>query len=677
MIPNMRFFPLALLAPAACLAVCPYAGQGDTLASGCPYAKHIGARESNAAPVVRSRAVHPPEDPGQKGVMLMNRINPSTMKLYIANADGTNERLLLGNESVFEYHATFSPDGKSVAFTTERNGDGNSDVYMADVDGSNLRKIAATPAVEDAVSISPDGKYAAYASTRDVYTSNIWITDLQTGASRNLTNQTGVTGDPSSPNGFFSPSWSPDGNNIVFSSDINTGWIGHDNGIGWEHTQNLSLYTITPEGTGFRQVYSEPAFSFGSPKFSSDGKRVVFYSMTPQQTWDSRGSFSVNSTTNQILSVDFATGANRIQHTNSSGCKIYPQYVNNTVGYLLKGGNNEGIHYTSGKKVLGSMRSPSWSPDGKHVVYEKTDWTTRPLQKKLYTWDSEWEYRFMDVFPDLSNQGMLAFTSKQTGTPGNSSVSVAHPNEHNFTVPFHTLEKGLTNPVTPDSVSQGQSGCFQPSWSPDGKWITFGYGYWFQGRYSKPGSIYRTKSDGSYHQALTTNSSSSGSNAGFPSYSHDGRKIVYRVFKPEFGLRMLDLDSNATTTLTTEWDNLPFFSPDGEWILFTRNVTIPEQGQFSNYEVCIIRPDGSGFTKLTESAANDAHAVWTADGRIMWSSGMWGFQAEAATYDNTFQPYGQIMIMNADGSNKTVLTNSIWEDSMPRYVPNSVLRGDL
>lgn len=129
-------------------------------------------------------------------------------------------------------NATFSPDGKSIAFTSERNGDGNSDVYMVDIDGSNLRKIAATPAVEDAVSISPDGKYAAYASTRDVYTSNIWITSLETGATRNLTNQTGVTGSPDSPSGFFSPSWSPDGKWLVFSSDINTGWTGHDNGIG-------------------------------------------------------------------------------------------------------------------------------------------------------------------------------------------------------------------------------------------------------------------------------------------------------------------------------------------------------------------------------------------------------------------------------------------------------------
>jgi Tol biopolymer transport system component len=57
----------------------------------------------------------------------------------------------------------------------------------------------------------------------------------------------------------------------------------------------------------------------------------------------------------------------------------------------------------------------------------------------------------------------------------------------------------------------------------------------------------------------------------------------------------------------------------------------------------------------------------------MYNSGMYGFRDECAIYDNAFQPYGQIMIMNADGSNKTLLTDSMWEDSMPLYVLNADL----
>ncbi|RYP63311.1 hypothetical protein DL771_009343 [Monosporascus sp. 5C6A] len=93
----------------------------------------------------------------------------------------------------------------------------------------------------------------------------------------------------------------------------------------------------------------------------------------------------------------------------------------------------------------------------------------------------------------------------------------------------------------------------------------------------------------------------------------------------------------------------------------------------TNFDVCTIRPDGTDLQVLTSSGANDTHAVWTGDGDIAYLSGMYGFRHECALIDNTFQPYGQIIVMNADGSNKMMLINSMWEDSMPLYVPNEFL----
>ena len=61
--------------------------------------------------------------------------------------------------------------------------------------------------------------------------------------------------------------------------------------------------------------------------------------------------------------------------------------------------------------------------------------------------------------------------------------------------------------------------------------------------------------------------------------------------------------------------------------------------------------------------------MWTDDGRqVMWNSGMYGWKEEAPLYDKTFQPYGQIFIMNADGSGVRQLTDSLWEDAIPCYV---------
>jgi hypothetical protein len=51
------------------------------------------------------------------------------------------------------------------------------------------------------------------------------------------------------------------------------------------------------------------------------------------------------------------------------------------------------------------------------------------------------------------------------------------------------------------------------------------------------------------------------------------------------------------------------------------------------------------------------------------NSGVNGFKDEAALYDNTFQPYCGIFIMRADGTDKKQLTDSPWEDGMPRFVP--------
>jgi Tol biopolymer transport system component len=154
-------------------------------------------------------------------------------------------------------------------------------------------------------------------------------------------------------------------------------------------------------------------------------------------------------------------------------------------------------------------------------------------------------------------------------------------------------------------------------------------------------------------------------NAGFPSFSSDGKEIVYRSWgKDEEGLRVMNLETKAVRVLTTTRDNLPDWQPGGNTIIFTRKT---DDG---NFDIFSIKPDGTGLQRLTTFRASDAHAVWSGDGKhIMWSSARYGFKDEAALYDNSFQPYGSIWIMNPDGSGKKQLTDSHWEDSMPAFVP--------
>ena len=577
-----------------------------------------------------------------QNVMLMNRIGPSASDLYVANADGSQEHRLVSGSS-FDYHANYSLDGKWIVFTSERTGYGQADVYRVHPDGTETERLTDDPALDDQGALSPDDSKLAFVSTRTTHHANIWILDLRTKHLLNLTGLPQIQGDPMKPDGFFRPSWSPNGEWIAFTSDRNTEWKGHGNGTGWEHVQELSVYIVHPDGTGLRKI-TRPGISSSSPKWSADSQRIVLAEVPTESTWDARVFGLSAKATSQIVSIDLATNK-RTEETSGPGLKLMPQLLpDGRIGFLTKSGKNEGISYTRGTGTFpGSLRSPSWSADGKQVIYEKVDYTPRPQNQLLYSWDSNYQYRYTDVFPSFASDGTLLATSKNV----DSSVV--------------TMNADGTDRKTVFQAVQGAA--FAPSWSPDGQRIAFGYGGFLQGRKTNGAKIMVVNRDGSGLAELTPDVP----NAGFPSWSADGKEIVYRSFAMNArGLNILNLETHVTRSLTDGVDNLPYWSPDGKRILFTRS-------EGGNFDIYTVKPDGTDVRRLTDFPANDAHAVWTQDGKhILWNSGEYGFKDEAALYDNSFQPYGAIWIMNEDGTGKHQLTDSHWEDAMPCYVPNSL-----
>jgi Tol biopolymer transport system component len=560
-----------------------------------------------------------------------------------------------------DYDASFSPDGKWIVFTSERDSDGSgqSDLWRVRPDGTGLERLTKDPAMEDAGVLSPDGKTLAYVSTQGgARTANIWVMDVATKRARNLTGD-GRKDPPLTMNSNFRPAWSPDGKWIAFTSDRGEGWIGAEQGAGAGHAHPTSLYVMRSDGSGVRRLTTTaPATATGSPEWSADGSKLIAYELATRETFGARmGGFGIAqlSATSQLVEIDVATGAKTVV-TQGPGLKTNPHYLpGGVVAYVLKASPKDGpvagIVYANGKRgPEGGVRNPSWSPDGKSVVFYRFDTVNRPQYTRLHSWDSKREYRYTDVFPtQCPKSGRIALTDLDFPF-GNPTASISVMN-----VDGSARQK----------IFQRQDGAsLMPTWSPDCQWVAFGFGTFFGGRGFAPANVFMAKADGSESKQVTQ----SKVNAGYPAWHPDGKTLIYRVWgtaeTPETrGLRALDLASGQSKVLTTDWDNFPFISPSGDRVVFTRRM--PD----FDFEVFTMKPDGSDVKRVTSTRGADAHATWSSDGKQIWfESSRTGFKDEAALYDTSPQPYAQIFLMNRDGSNVRQFTDSKWEDSMGMFV---------
>jgi TolB protein len=571
---------------------------------------------------------------------------PGTMQLFIAASDGSDEHPLL-TAPHDDYDAVWAPDGQSIVFTSDRNGSG--DLYRVNPDGSGLMQLTSDPSYDDQAAFSPDGKQLVFISTRGSGYADIWTLDIATKRTKALT-----TG----PGGDYRPSWSPDGKWIAFSSS--RGIMPPFAKGRWERQQLAEIYLIRPDGSGMKKVTNTGGFC-GSPKWMNDSKHVVAYCSTAQQTMDLRRTLPDPGTESRLVSIDMTTGALTDVHA-GPGVKTNPSPLSgNNVGYIRKDSADAGIYYASGSRgPRGPIRAAAWSPDGKRVVFHRRaiPVPTLPPLVKMFSRNPNYELNLAGPLPAFSPSGkqFLSMGRPVGAEPADLKLS--------------TPETGKSDVLYHDKTRNA----FVGGWSPRGDKVVFalgGFAAFFDGFHSeflKPGErveggaqIALINADGSGFQELT----SGADNNAFPSYSPDGNRLVFRTFgKSGQGLRIMNLENRAVTTLTAGYDNFPLWSPRGDLIMFARQID-------GAYDIFTIKPDGTSIRRLTNGKGNDAHMSWSSDGEfIAFASSRMGFKDEVA-YTDAPQPYGEIFVMRFDGTHVEQLTDNQWEEGTPGWEPRS------
>ena len=128
-----------------------------------------------------------------------------TDEIYVMDADGGNQQRLTENRNN-DWHPSWSPDGKRIAFDADRKGDVvKFDIYVMDADGGNQQKLTNHRAWDGSPSWSPDGKRIAFWSLRDG-NSEIYVMGADGGNQQNLTNHTNRDASPAWLNSPFSVS---------------------------------------------------------------------------------------------------------------------------------------------------------------------------------------------------------------------------------------------------------------------------------------------------------------------------------------------------------------------------------------------------------------------------------------------------------------------------------------
>ena len=193
--------------------------------------------------------------------------------IYLADTNGTPSGRLTNNSNYYDAEVRVSPKGDRIVFTSTRSGD--IDLFSMKPDGSDVEQLTHEEGYDGEAFYSPDGSQIVYCASRPKdkdlteyrellkqgltkpYTLEIFVMDADGSNKRQITHLGGTS---------CTPSWSPDGKHIIFSSNYLD-----------PQSHDFNLFLVNKDGSGLEEITHGGLFN-SFPIFTRDGKRLIFCS---------------------------------------------------------------------------------------------------------------------------------------------------------------------------------------------------------------------------------------------------------------------------------------------------------------------------------------------------------------------------------------------------------------
>src|SRR5690606_34067319 len=195
-------------------------------------------------------------------------------------------------------NTTTSPDGKTIVFNAVGY------LWKKALPKGKPERLTQTEEFEFEPKFSPDGQHIVYVTWSDQAKSSIRKLSLKDGSISQLTTKKGI---------YRNPSFSNDGNTIVFSKKSGNNDLGHSFG------KESGIYLMSASGDKIRKIYHQGDF----PVFSSDDSRIFI------QT----GGSMMGGITKTLKSIDLNGEDERVLVSSKYANRIVPSPDNKWIAF--------------------------------------------------------------------------------------------------------------------------------------------------------------------------------------------------------------------------------------------------------------------------------------------------------------------------------------------------------